>query len=336
MDRELLHVIDLMNGPAVAAQVLRASVRLGLWDALDRGIKTPEALARELEVDVRGLRTLMDALVALGLVEMTDGRYMLTEHARRYLTPSSPDSIADFVHIAANPLIWQALFDLDAAVRAGGAVIDHHAEEPNHPFWQEFARGSTAMARFSARLIVDHLKSWGAERASLKVLDVAAGSGMYGFTFLETFPQAHVTALDWPATLERTRENANRLGVADRVAWLPGDAFSVEFDGTWDVIIVSNFIHHFPPERAQELLKRLEPHLAAGGRLLLNDFFALSENPAEDPGPYLFGIIMLVWSRGGRIYSLKEGQQMLEAAGFRVVDRVIPEKWRHRCLVATR
>lgn len=332
---ELKDVMQIMNGPAVVAQTIRASVRLHLWEALESGKSTVEELANHLKAHPRGVKTLLDALTAIGLLIRDDSAYRPAPLAQKYFFPSSPDYLGDYIHIAANPMIWQALFDLDRAVRAGEAQIDHHAETPDHPFWKEFALGSRSMARFSARMIVQHLMSWGSKRSSFDILDVAAGSGMYGFTFLESFPRARLWSLDWPGTLERTRKNAEALGLENRVHWIPGDAFKVSLTRTWDLIIVSNFIHHFSPEKVKALFVRLRSHLADDGLLVVNDFFALSDKPNEDPGPYLFGIVMLVWTKGGRIYSLDEGIQLLESSGFRVIDRLASPEWRYRCLFAS-
>ena len=50
----------------------------------------------------------------------------------------------------------------------------------------------------------------------LRVLDVAAGHGLFGITIADHYRQAHVTALDWPNVLAVAVENARRADVAER------------------------------------------------------------------------------------------------------------------------
>jgi Methylase of polypeptide chain release factors len=46
----------------------------------------------------------------------------------------------------------------------------------------------------------------------LKILDIAAGHGLYGLAFAAKNPQAEITALDWSAVLEVAKENAAKAG----------------------------------------------------------------------------------------------------------------------------
>src|SRR5262249_59814370 len=55
----------------------------------------------------------------------------------------------------------------------------------------------------------------------LRVLDVAAGHGLFGITIAERHPEAHVTALDWPNVLAVAGENARRARLARRDALRP-------------------------------------------------------------------------------------------------------------------
>ena len=60
--------------------------------------------------------------------------------------------------------------------------------------------------------------------ARLAILDVGTGSGNLAISLAHTLPQAHVWAVDRAyEALQVARQNAQRLGVAERVHWVCGD-----------------------------------------------------------------------------------------------------------------
>ena len=66
---------------------------------------------------------------------------------------------------------------------------------------------------------------------AIRVLDIAAGHGLFGIAFARQYPNVEVTALDWPGVLAVAQENAQKAGVADRYHLLPGNAFDMDFAG---------------------------------------------------------------------------------------------------------
>ncbi len=64
------------------------------------------------------------------------------------------------------------------------------------------------------------------KEAPLKVLDIAAGHGVFGISIATRHPRAEIVSLDWPAVLDVASQNAREAGVADRLSLLPGDAYT--------------------------------------------------------------------------------------------------------------
>src|SRR5512140_571734 len=99
----------------------------------------------------------------------------------------------------------------------------------------------------------------------LKVLDIAAGHGLFGIEIAKQNPQARIVAVDWPQVLQVAQENARKAGVADRYELLPGSAFDVSFGGPYDVVLLTNFLHHFDHTTCVGLLKKVRAALKPGG-----------------------------------------------------------------------
>lgn len=175
---------DIMQifGGIQATGVLTAALKLGVFAAMERGATDADAIAKAIECPERTTRVLLDATVAIGLVEKKGTTYALTPVASNHLVPGKPQYLGDAANIFSSPMIWGELAHLDAVVRNGGTLLTEHAETAKNPFWEMFAQSSAAMATPTAHAIVglvgEHLK----KKPNARVLDVAAGSGIHGYT----------------------------------------------------------------------------------------------------------------------------------------------------------
>jgi hypothetical protein len=77
-----------------------------------------------------------------------------------------------------------------------------------------------------------------------RVLDIAAGHGVFGISVAQAVPQAEITAVDWQAVLEVAHENASAAGISDRYRTVPGSAFEVYWGRDFDLVLLTNFLHH--------------------------------------------------------------------------------------------
>lgn len=297
-----------------ATAALKTSIDLGVFRALSEAPCTATAVAEATACPPRSMGILLDALAVLGLIVRRDTTYELTALARAFLVPGKPTYLGDAANIFANPLLWEAFGKLTEAVRAGGSLLDRDAETPLHPFWETFARSSAALAFPAAEALSQHLAPVTSGPKPVRVLDVAAGSGIYGHTLLRS-PNVEVTFLDWPNVLPETRAWGERLEVdASRARFLPGSAFDVDLAGPYDVVVVSHFFHHFDRQKCESLTRRLAGALAPGGRLAVHDF--VTAPALENPGATMFSLAMLVWTKSGQAYSESDYVGWMSSAGL--------------------
>jgi 2-polyprenyl-3-methyl-5-hydroxy-6-metoxy-1,4-benzoquinol methylase len=149
-----------------------------------------------------------------------------------------------------------------------------------------------------------------------KVLDVAAGHGLFGITVARHNPNAEIFAVDWPAVLAVARENASGAGVAARHRTLPGSAFDVEFGTGYDVALVTNFLHHFDPPTCEILLRKVHAALAPGGFAVTVEFVP-NEDRVSPAIPAMFPLTMLASTPAGDAYTYSDLERMFRNAGFR-------------------
>jgi C-methyltransferase len=307
-------IMQMLQGYQVSG-ILRSGIELGVFDRLADGATAAGEVASAVGADERGMRILLDALSALGLVQADGGTYRLTPLSQTFLVSSGPTYIGALSRVFSADHLWARFMRLSEAVRQGGAVTEDHGETPQHAWWEEFAASIGAFAGVAAASMAGLLAPWATTREPLDVLDVACGNGMYGYTLAQQQPQARVWSLDWPNVLNTTRQYAQRMGVAGRVDFIAGDMFEVPLRGPYDIVLMSHVLHHFDEDRCITLLRRAAEVMRPGGRIAIQEFVATGD-PMRDMAARLFSVIMLVWTRHGEAPSLPAMERMLSAAGF--------------------
>lgn len=293
---------------------LRAAIEIDLFRAVGEGPGDAASLARRCSASERGTRILCDFLTVIGLLSKTDGRYGHTETSALFLDPRSPACVASTARFLGNPMVQEPFDRLAEIVRAGRTVLPGQgAVEPENPAWVEFAHSmAPMMAPMAAPLGAIVLDG---RKGPVSVLDIAAGHGLFGIELAKQNPEARVVAVDWASVLEVARANARRAGVHDRYETRPGSAFEVEFGGPHDIVLLTNFLHHFDPPTCVGLLKKVRASLKRGGRVAALEFVP-NEDRVSPPMAASFSLTMLATTAAGDAYTLPELETMYRAAGF--------------------
>src|SRR5262245_46842064 len=200
---------------------LKAAVELDVFTQIAGGTATLEGLAARCGAAPRGLRALLNHLVVDGFLTRAGERYGLSATAAAFLDRNAPGYLGSGITFIASPGVVDGFTRLADAVRRGGTAIPSEGSlAPEHPMWGEFARAMAPLAGMTAILLANHLD---VEQApGWKVLDIAAGHGMFGIALARLNPKVQVTALDWKNVLAVAEENAKAAGVTARFRKLEG------------------------------------------------------------------------------------------------------------------
>jgi SAM-dependent methyltransferase len=293
---------------------LKAGIELDIFTAVGEGSNTVAALSARCRAAERGVRILCDYLVILGFLSKDAKGYRLTRDSSMFLDRRSPACIGSAAGFLTMPILLDRFRDLTAIVRKGGSLEDDRATmEPDNPVWVEFARSMAPLQKIAAEGVASALNADAGEK--WKVLDIAAGHGMYGVTIAKHNPNAEIYAVDWPSVLEVANENARALGVSERLHSLPGNAFEVDFHSGYDVVLLTGFLHHFGPPAIETLLRKVHAALAPNGRVVTVEFVP-NDDRVSPPVPAGFSLIMLSSTKDGDAYTLAEYDRMFRNAGF--------------------
>jgi predicted nicotinamide N-methyase len=296
-------------------EALKAAIELEVFTAIGEGNQTAAEVARRIGAAERGVRILCDNLCIMGFLFKNEQGYGLTQDSSIFLDKRSPTYLGGATEFLLSPMLTEGFQSLTEAVRRGGtAVSEEGTVSPDNPIWVKFARGMAPMMMLPAQQIAK-LVDPQADKP-LKVLDIAAGHGMFGIALAANNSKAEITALDWSKVLEVAKENAQKAGVANRYRTIEGSAFEVEFGKDYDVILLTNFLHHFDVPTNETLLRKVHTALVDGGRAVTLEFVP-NEDRISPPDTASFSLVMLAGTRAGDAYTFSELDKMMTNAGFK-------------------
>lgn len=293
--------------------VLKAAVELDIFTLIGADAVTSNELSEKAATSRRGMRILCDSLAVMGLLEKHGGTYKTATIWRRYLDTASAACVAQSIEFFAAPEIAHLVLDDPASfVRRGGSEgLAQMA--PEHPIWARFAKVMTPIARVTAKRAAAQLAAH--PGPLVRVLDVAAGHGLYGIEIARARPDAVVTFVDWPGVLALAWENAKAAYLNDRYRAVPGNAFEVDWGTDFDLAIVSNFLSHLDRDECVALLRKVRSSLSRQGRACAIEFVP-HEDRVSPPLQAMFAFWMLATTPGGDAYTATDLDQIAKAAGF--------------------
>lgn len=295
---------------------LKTAIDLDLFTAIDEGAETAPAIAARTRVSERGARILCDYLTVNGLLAKSGAAYRLTPESSAFLSRRSPAYLGTTANFLVRREFADNFANLTEAVRLGGVGPQHHnIVSTENPVWIEFARSMMPMMMPAALAIADRLAS----TEPIKVLDIAAGHGAFGVAVARRSPKAEIVALDWAPVLALAREHAAASGVQDRYRTIAGDAFTVDYGSGYDLVLVTNFLHHFDAATNTGMLRKVHAALKPGGRVAVLEFVP-NPDRVSPPMPAKFALTMLAETQAGDAFTFGELCEQLEGAGFHSVE----------------
>jgi 2-polyprenyl-3-methyl-5-hydroxy-6-metoxy-1,4-benzoquinol methylase len=306
-------IFQSLNAYQLSA-ALKAAIELDVFSAIGAGANTVAALASRCQTSARGARILCDYLVVQGFLTKSGDRYALAPDAAAFLDRRSPTYVGSCANFLASSLQQDEFRKLADAVRKGGTVMGSEGSlAPDHPMWVEFARAMAPMQRLMAEMLAKLVEEDCAGKC--KVLDIAAGHGMFGITLARHNPNAEIFAVDWPSVLEVAEENARQAGVSSRYHTIAGDAFEVQFGSEYDIVLLTNFLHHCDPPAIETFVRKVHEALKPGGRATTLEFIP-NDDRVSPPAPAAFALIMLASTPSGDAYTFAEYNEIFRKAGF--------------------
>jgi hypothetical protein len=311
------------------AAVLAAAADLDLFGALAPAPLTAAALARFLQCDLRGLTILLDALVALRLLEKSGSDYALPADLNPFLTSDGAQSILAMAQHQGHCLRNWA--QLGRAVKTGrpaqcmpgvrGETGDqeafigamHNISAPN----------ADGVIRAVQPLQFRHL------------LDIGGASGTWTIAFLRACPSARATIFDLPHVLPMAQRRLAAAGFDQRAKLVAGDFMKDALPPGADLAWVSAIVHQNSRAQNRALFTAVFQALTPGGRIAIRDILMEDDRTCPVAGA-LFAVNMLVATEGGGTFTFAELREDLTTAGFAEVALARQDEAMNAVVVASK
>jgi ubiquinone/menaquinone biosynthesis C-methylase UbiE len=300
--------------------IISAAVNNKVFDTLADGPKTVEQVKTETGGSTRGLCAIMDALVGLELLKKDrQSRYSLTPESEAFLTSEKPGTLAGFFG-SILPIMTSRWLRLTDIVRDGRPPVAVNQETEGTEFFSQLVETIIPMSYAGAQKLGDHLKVAKAKE-QVRVIDLAAGSGIWGIAVAQKSPQVRVTAVDWAGMIPTTKRITEKFGVRDRFDFIEGDLSDAKFGTGYDVATLGHILHSEGEERSRKLLKKTFRALKSGGTIAIAEWLVNDDRTKPLPS-LMFSVQMLVNTEQGNTFSFNEIKTWLEDAGFKRVRKL--------------
>lgn len=303
-------IVDMASAFYESAALFAAS-DLGIFKTLaEVGPADLEAVAGACGLDRRGGRLLLDACVALGLLEKEEGRYRNGPEAALFLVPGSPSDLSGAIRYNRDVYgAWGRLKEL--------ALTGHPVERPAIHLGEDRERTRTFVLAMHGRAlgigraVVPRLDLAGRRR----VLDVGGGPGTYSVLIAEAHPGLECVVLDLPPVAAIAEEIIAGAGLAGRVRTIPGDYHATPFPDGFDAVLFFGVLHQEDPDAIRDLLRRAYDALAPGGLVYVLDMMT-DASRTRPRFSALFSVNMALTTKNGWAFSEEDLESWLAEAGF--------------------
>jgi hypothetical protein len=291
------------------ARSLQVAQRTGMLAALAEDARDPVELAEHLGLQPTATELVLDVIASVGHVELRpDGRFEMTDRARRWLDPHSDHYLGDFLADTAE--YWQWWGGLEDLVR-DGRHVELHDKAADDPYWRSYIRGQYQLARLSSAEVA---KAVPLAKGAHSLLDVAGAHGEFSMALCRQHPGLRATVVDLPGSARVGREIVSGAGMEDRVHHVEGNMFEADLGGPHDGALCFNIVHHQTPEQARELFARIRSALRPGAPLCVLELYDRPDGQKPDSGSIL-GLFFHLTS-GADTYTVEQVSAWLADSGF--------------------
>ncbi len=301
----LLHTLQGL----LLARTIMAATKLGVFEALGTGALTSAELAEQVRTDPRATQKLLNALVGAGYLRRHKQRYTLTPVVRKWLLKGSRRSLRD--NVLFRFVEWKFIEGYEEFVRTGKPLRVH--EEMSTEEWGSYQRGMRSMAGLSAGEVARRTP---VPKGARTMLDIGGSHGYYSVALCRRHPQLRATILDLPEAVVHATAILAQENMGERVIHRAGNALTEDLGNeTWDLVLVSQLIHHFDEASNRDLVRRVARALRPGGILAVLEILCTTSSAPKGQTEALLDLYFAVTSESGT-WSLDKIREWQRRAGL--------------------
>jgi hypothetical protein len=313
--------VDEFMKTLVDANALASAFKLGLIDYIFQNpLVRLDALKSAVKSDGRGLRFLLDLLIANQVVEENNGKIRLAQPFKKALRFRDlleaklelanfvvPDVINQFTALIRSPQQFgqdSRTFELFCY----GRSLENSPE--NFKLTKRWVRITTVLTKYEAQVCLKH-HNFSRYR---RMLDIGGNSVEFVLRICKKHPGLYATVFDLPVVCDVGREYVRSEPEADRISFMKGNALADPLPEGFDLITFKSMLHDWPEREAGQFIARASQALAPGGTLLIFERGPIEVNEKTPPYSMIPFLLFFRSFRSPEIY-----KDQLNASGFRTI-----------------
>ncbi|MBW2412671.1 MAG: SAM-dependent methyltransferase, partial [Deltaproteobacteria bacterium] len=253
---------------------LHAAVKLDVFSVIGNDQLSAETIATKINGSLKGVDRLLNALVAMDLLEKNDDVYLNIPGGRDFLSRQSDQYIGHI--ILHHHHLVEGWSQLDQAVLTGDPIRSRSSFSKEE--WREsFLLGMFNLAMNLAPQLVPLIDL----STRRHLLDLGGGPGTYAIHFCQKNPQLKATVFDLPSTKPFAEKTIDKFRLADRIDFLAGNYVDDEIEGKYDAAWLSHILHGEGPQTCREIIHKTVSALEPGATIVVHDF--ILDNSMDGP-----------------------------------------------------
>ena len=296
------------------------AAKLRIADHIGDTPRSAADLARVVGADPGALHRFLRMLVALNLLKpRKDGRFGLSALGQ-FLRSDHPQSVHErLIYIA--EISYPVAAAMTFSVRTGKPAFDHVFGEPFFDYFAHSPELSAIFSRLMSQSVTDRIagivRAYDFSRMKT-IVDIGGGNGALLSAILAANPAAKGVIFDTPDVIVEARTSLARSSVARRIDLVGGDIFRGPLPASGDLYVLSNIIHDWDDQAAEQILHNCRAAVRADGRLLIIEE-VMPARVGDAPQTIANDYSMLLLT-GGRQRTKPEFRQLLTAADFQLTS----------------
>jgi 2-polyprenyl-3-methyl-5-hydroxy-6-metoxy-1,4-benzoquinol methylase len=281
-----------------ATHLIRSARVVGIFAELRQGQRTLQQLCQSRSLQTEPTKLLLDALLAIGIVEQYEQDYALSRAA--HLLCQYDDDLGDSR--------WEKLAD---AVQGTRSRQDNDDQQHfNHEAATQWIHTASAMQAAEILNI-----GGDGEPNGISILDIGCGSAVWSCAMAHLDPQATITAVDHAIALKAAQSTADSIELNERFRTIEAMPSEAELpDSDFDLVLLAQRLSGLAETEAMSLLKKSLAACKPGGRLVVIDLFRGPTKPNLVEA--IEALRLDLETTGGRMPSLEQAKKMLQEAGL--------------------
>jgi len=286
---------------------------LKIFTVLDKHLMTSDEAAKKINADSRATDRLMNALCSMGLLKKVHGKFYNTDLSSKYLVEGKPEFMGGLYH---TNNLWDTWSNLTDSVIKGSSIISNQNKTEKDDWVKSFIGAMHYRGVNQGKIIAMMIDLTNVKR----MLDVGGGSAAFSMEFVKRNPAINAVVLDLPYVIPLTKKYVSEAGLTNEFNFLEGDYLTRDFEGSYDLILLSAIVHINNFEQNKMLIKKCADALNKNGMIIISDF-VMNDDRTKPYHGTLFSLNMLVGTANGDTYTEKEIREWFDSAGLSKIER---------------